>query len=137
MDAKKLIELRKEAEKAVADMPDGEFKLKAFEVILNHLLAPAKAQPLSSTSAHTESAVRSSKDIEAESTIGRILVLKDEGFFKAPKSIGKIKAELQAHGWHYPVTTLSGELMRLVQRRKLRRQKGKEGSKTVWQYTNP
>ena len=29
MDAKKLIELRKQAEKAVQDMPDGEFKQRA------------------------------------------------------------------------------------------------------------
>ena len=44
MDAKKLIELRKQAEKAVEDMQDGEFKLKAFEVILNHLLSPCRPQ---------------------------------------------------------------------------------------------
>jgi hypothetical protein len=138
MDAKKFIALRKQAEKAVADMPDGEFKLKAFEVILSHLLASGKPQPPASAPPPGKSKAETSiDDIEAESTSGRILVLKDEGFFKSPKSIGKIKAELQAHGWHYPVTTLSGELIKLVQKRKLRRQKGKEGNKAVWQYTNP
>jgi hypothetical protein len=38
MDAKKLIDHRKQAEKAVAGMADGELKVKAFEVILGHLL---------------------------------------------------------------------------------------------------
>ena len=43
MDAKRLIDLRKAAERAVAEMPDGELKVKAFEVILAHLLGGAAA----------------------------------------------------------------------------------------------
>lgn len=35
----KLKELRKKAQEAVADMPDGELKTKAFEIFLQHLLA--------------------------------------------------------------------------------------------------
>lgn len=139
MDAKKIIELRKQAEKAVVDMQDGEFKLKAFEVILNHLLSPGISESTSDSPAVPQAGVkrRRSVDIEAESTAGRILVLKDEGFMKSPKSISQIRAELQAHGWHYPVTTLSGELIKLVQKRKLRRQKGKVDKKNMWLYTNP
>ena len=139
MDAKTIIELRKQAEKAVADMQDGEFKLKAFEVILNHLLSPGTPESTSDSTAVPKSGAkrRGSVDIEAESTAGRILVLKDEDFMRSPKSIGQIRAELQAHGWHYPVTTLSGELIKLVQKRKLRRQKGKVGKKNMWLYTNP
>lgn len=140
MDAKKLIELRKQAEKAVKDMPDGEFKLKAFEVILNHLLAPGKMQAQTSSDAGSSSKHVPAPEpdtADAESAQGRILVLKAEGFFKSPRSIGQTRSELQAHGWHYPVTTLSGELMKLVQRRRLRRQRGKEGNRQVWVYTNP
>lgn len=140
MDAKKLIELRKQAEKAVEDMPDSEFKLKAFEVILNHLLAPGPAESAGTAtppSAKPKKSQRGDIDVDTASIAGRILVLKEEDFMKAPKSIGQIRSELQAHGWHYPVTTLSGELIKLVQKRKLRRLKGKDGKKTVWQYTNP
>jgi hypothetical protein len=137
--AKKLIELRKQAEKSVTDMPEGELKLKAFEVILTHLLSSGKADvatpPASGAKAKAEAAEVA--DMEAKSTAGRILVLKNEGFFKSPKSIGQVREELQAHGWHYPVATLSGELMGLVQKRKLRRQRGKLGNKSVWLYTNP
>ncbi len=139
MDAKKIIELRKQAEKAVADMQDGEFKLKAFEVILNHLLSPGKPESTSDSPAVPKTGAKRQRSVDkdAESAAGRILVLKDEGFMSSPKSISEIRAELQAHGWHYPVTTLSGELIKLVQKRKLRRQKGKIGKKNIWLYTNP
>ena len=139
MNAKTIIELRKQAEKAVTDMQDGEFKLKAFEVILNHLLSPGTSESTSDSTAVPKAGVkrRRSVDIEAESTAGRILVLKDEDFMKSPKTIGQIREELQAHGWHYPVTTLSGELIKLVQKRKLRRQKGKVDRRNIWLYTNP
>ena len=140
MDAKKLIELRKQAEKAVQDMPDGEFKLKAFEVILNHLLAPGKAQLTSESQAEApqrKAVVNEAEDSDAQSTQGRILVLKAEGFFKKPQSIGQTRSELAARGWLYPVTPLSGELIQLVQKRKLRRHRGKEGNRQVWLYTNP
>jgi hypothetical protein len=135
MDAKKLIELRKQAEKAVEDMQDGEFKLKAFEVILNHLLSPVKTEPAAGKTRDDKKYEQ--MDMDSESTGGRIMVLKDEGFMKSPKTISEIRSELQAHGWHYPVTTLSGELIKLVQKRKLRRQRVKVGNKLIWQYSNP
>jgi hypothetical protein len=139
MDAKKIIELRKQAEKSVAEMPDGEIKLKAFEVILSHLLTAGQPkQTHTSPTPQTKGSKREeASDIDADTADGRILVLKDEGYFKTPQSIGRIREELQAHGWHYPVTTLSGPLMSLVQKRKLRRQKGKDGNRQVWVYTNP
>lgn len=139
MDAKKIIELRKQAEKSVAEMPDGELKLKAFEVILGHLLAAGQSKPTHTTTIPQtkESKQEVAAEIDADTADGRILVLKDEGYFKTPQSIGRIRQELQAHGWHYPVTTLSGTLMSLVQKRKLRRQKGKEGNRQLWVYTNP
>ena len=144
MDVKRLIQLRKEAEKAVAEMPEGDLKLKAFEVILNHLIGStgAVAGVKGKTSERQVSPGRAGKPADEpntsdETTAGRILVLKDEEFFKTQRSIAEIREELQAHGWHYPATTLSGELIRLVQRRKLRRQKVKEGNKRIWKYSNP
>lgn len=136
MDAKKIIELRKQAEKAVEDMQDGEFKLKAFEVILNHLLSPGKAEVIKAPVPEKGEKIAIGTK-EKETTAGRVLVLKDEGFMKTPKTIGQIRAELQAHGWHYPVTTLSGELINLVRKRKLRRTKEKIGKKEIYVYTNP
>lgn len=138
MDAKKLIEIRKEAEKAVAEMPDGELKLKAFEVILNHLISVGtEVKTVTAEKAKDASVNESEKDFPAQSVAGRLLVLKEEGFFKNPKMLAEIREELQAHGWHYPNATIAPILIKLVQKQKLRRQKIKEGNAEPWKYTNP
>ena len=134
MDAKKLVEIRKQAEKAVEEMRDGELKIKAFEVILSHLLGSAQG---STAALPSEKQSRTKKNKEATSIIGRILVLRDEGFFKTPRGIAEVKEELAAHGWHYPLTTLSPRMMSMVQKRDLRRQKLTEGRKKLWKYSNP
>ena len=51
MNTALLVVARKRAEEAVADMPDGELKVKAFEVILSSLLA---GSPLSGSSGQKE-----------------------------------------------------------------------------------
>lgn len=138
MDAKKLVELRRQAEKAVAEMPDGELKVKAFEVILAHLLEGSHLAPTRSTEAQIGPDQRGIEEGGAARSIGgRILVLRDEGFFKNQKTIGEVREELRAHGWHYPLTTLSGRLQALVQQGKLRRERAKQGNKKIWKYSNP
>ncbi|MCE9586224.1 hypothetical protein K8R04_02805 [Candidatus Uhrbacteria bacterium] len=64
-------------------------------------------------------------------TLGSLIgELTDGGFFKKPKELGAIKLALEEHGYHYPVTTLSPTLLRLVKRRQLRRIR--EGNR--WTY---
>ena len=134
MDAKKLVELRRQAEKAVADMSEGELKSKAFEVILGHLLSG----PTSATGPPPKEPKPARREATpARSIAGRILVLQDEGFFKAQRTIGEVREELRAHGWHYPLTTLSGRLQALVQQRRLRRERASQGNKKLWKYSNP
>jgi len=134
MNVKELIELRKQAEKSVNDMPDGEIKTKAFEVILNYLIS-GKAI---GDQTHTEKEAKTNKNQgqttkkAAKGITSRLLVLIEEGFFKVPKSLPQIRDELAAHGWHYPSSNISPVLINLVQQKHLRRQKGKKG----WQYTN-
>ena len=140
MDAKKLIDLRKQAEKAVAEMADGELKVKAFEVILNHLLGgrPGTQGPPPGDEKPASAKPKGVKEgASAKSIAGRILVLRDEGFFKTQKTIGEVREELRAHGWHYPLTTLSGRLQGMVQQRKLRRERAKQANKKLWKYSNP
>jgi len=60
-----------------------------------------------------------------------IATLAEEGFFKKPRSLADIRAELETHGHHYPVTTLSGAALTEVRKRNLRRLK-REGQ---WYYT--
>ena len=138
MDSKKLIDLRKEAEKAVADMPDGELKLKAFEVILGHLISASSTEgqkPPKSAGAVEEAEL--SDDLPARSVSGRLMVLRQEAFFKAPKSLPEIREEMQAHGWHYPQATIGPVLITLVQKRQLRRQRVQDNKRRLWKYTNP
>jgi hypothetical protein len=136
----KLIELRKEAEQSVADMKDGPLKVKAFETILGHLLsetngAVARQSPRSATPLRkAQPATQNSP----ESVADRILSLKDEGFFKSPRSIAEIRQELQRNGWHYAVTSLSGPLQSLVKKRALRRDDVQsETGRSGWKYFNP
>ncbi|NWG03595.1 MAG: hypothetical protein HXY44_12140 [Syntrophaceae bacterium] len=139
LTAEKLKELRKKAQDAVADMPDGELKTKAFEVFLQHLLGsepPRKPSEKGESTSRLSSTTKASK--KPGSTKSRILLLKDEGFFAVPRSITDIKSELQAHGWILPMTTLSGPLQGLVQDRELRRIRDQGAKKKkVWKYVNP
>jgi hypothetical protein len=47
----------------------------------------------------------------------------DDEFFKKPKTIAQVKAELENRGHHIALTSLSGPLQKLCQRKKLRRQR--------------
>jgi len=133
-----LKELRKKAEDAVAEMPDGDLKTKAFEVILQHLLSTrtsvAQLEPQEKRASEKKEMLSSRKRGTNKS---RILLLKDEGFFTVPRSLAQVKDELTAHGWIHPRTSLSGPLQELVQERHLRRIKDQAGKKKIWRYVNP
>jgi len=62
-------------------------------------------------------------ETKRESASGLILELKREGFFDKPKSLGDVGAALEERGFLYPVTTLSGVVMRLLKDGQLRRKK--------------
>jgi hypothetical protein len=56
--------------------------------------------------------------------------LKEEGFFDKPKRLADVGQKLEESGYLYPVTTLSGVMLSLVQKRILTRKK----SDGVWIY---
>ena len=60
----------------------------------------------------------------------RINNLKGDGFFNQPKTLAAVASELEKSGYLYPVTSLSGIMLTLVQKRILSRAK-KDG---VWVY---
>jgi len=129
-----LISIRRRAEAAVLDMPDGALKLQAFEVILRELLADNRAglsatEVARPTSAPTPKAPASVRD--------RILVLRAEGFFVSERGLGEIRDELRVRGWPYQLTSLSGPLQSLVQRRELRRAKVSNGKLKSYKYVQP
>lgn len=146
MDTKAIIEARKKAEAAVAEMPEGELRVEAFKLILNRLLSggegsePARKSRSATrrhASARESKADNHAEDFVPRSAPERILALKAEGFFEKERGIGEIREELQTHGWRYDLTALSGTLIGLVQRRELRRSKVDDGKKTTYKYFNP
>jgi hypothetical protein len=59
----------------------------------------------------------------------------EEGFFKTPKTLAAVRAELGNRGHHIPITSLSGPMISLCQERQLRRQKAKDGKKEIYTYS--
>jgi hypothetical protein len=59
-----------------------------------------------------------------------IVTLKEESFFDRPKSLSEVAKKLEESGHLYPVTTLSGVMLGLVQKRLLNRVK----RDAVWMY---
>jgi hypothetical protein len=142
-----LVELRKQAEQAVRDMAEGDLKVKAFETILTHLLSSNSGHNNTEPAGGNGNVAGSGKShlkqkepvSELPKSVGkRILFLKADGFFASQKSIAEIRSELKKNGWHYPVTSMSGPLQKLVQKRQLRRQRADEAEgRKGWKYSNP
>jgi hypothetical protein len=55
-----------------------------------------------------------------------IASLIDGGFFKKPQDLAAVKTALAEMGHHYPITTLSGAMLRQVRKRNLRRMREKK-----------
>lgn len=136
---KSLIELRKQAEQAVYGMPDGELKVKAFETILSYLLSSGGVAKRPTASDERAASGGKSKAARSPTSVAeRLRYLKNDGFFSAQRSIAEIRQELKASGWHYRVTSLSGPLQGLVQKRELRRERvADDRGRTGWRYSNP
>jgi len=140
-----LVELRKQAEQAVQDMAEGDLKVKAFETILAHLLSAGTGRPSSPVLSGGRAGSSSKGHLKQKEgspqvprSVGdRVLFLKSEDFFASQRSIADIRIELKKNGWHYPVTSLSGPLQSLVQKRELRREQTNDEGGKGWKYSNP
>ena len=140
MEVDRLTKVRKQAEAAVSDMPDGALKVKAFEVILGHLIGdPSTSAERASVGGAVKSASASeSKRAKTKPSIpGRILVLKDEGFFNKQRTLPEVQEALATNGWHYTQRNLSGPLLGLARKGDLRRVPFKDGKKKIYKYSNP
>jgi len=133
MNTATLVAARQKAEEAVAAMPDGPLKLKAFEVILGSLLAGASPTAAIPSSQKQEDRRRQ----PTTSLPDRIEALAQEGFLSEPRSLSEVQVKLAEHGWHYPQTNLSTPLVRLVRQRRLRRLPAMFGGKRIWKYSLP
>ncbi len=69
----------------------------------------------------TQAAKKDQKKRAAASDL--VIGLKEDGFFDKPKGLAEIEKALQEKGYLYPVTTLSGGVLGLVQKKLLGRRK--------------
>ncbi|HXV76528.1 MAG TPA: hypothetical protein VD788_09430 [Candidatus Polarisedimenticolaceae bacterium] len=138
--SKPYAELVTQAEEATKAIKDPELRRVAFERVLDDLLAGGGTA--------TESQARSKKPPQRARTAakakssrgpkGYIRELFDDGFFKKPKTISQVKAELGNRGHHIALTSLSGPLQSLCKDRVLRRHKakaGEKGTKVTYNYS--
>jgi hypothetical protein len=130
-------DLVKQAETAVKSVKDPELRRAAFEKILDDLLADS-----TNGGAQVSKPIRSGKrKAKKHTSVGAggprtyIREMKDDEFFKKPKTISEVKAELANRGHHIPLTSLSGPLQKLCQAKELRRQKAGDKKKT-FVYSN-
>ena len=64
------------------------------------------------------------KEQKRRSTAADLVVgMKEEGFFDKPKGLTEVAKTLEEKGYIYPITTLSGVMLGLVQKRLLGRKK--------------
>lgn len=82
----------------------------------------------SATAGHAKAAIgkeqATKKDQKKRAAASDLVVdLKEEGFFEKPRGLGDISKALEEKGYLYPLTTLSGVVLGLVQRRLLGRKK--------------
>jgi hypothetical protein len=139
---KQFDEIVAQAEAAVANVKDAELRRVAFEKIMDALLATGRPAEGSSRRsrpskrAGTRTASRAGKRASKSGPQAYIEELAGEGFFKKPKTISEVKAELENRGHHIPMTSLSGPLQKLCQRKTLRRQKtAGDGNKQTFNYS--
>jgi hypothetical protein len=124
-----------QAEKAVAAVKDPSLKQIAFQKILDDLLSANSTNEQEPTTPRTTKA--SKKGPKADKVRGSarggptqyIQELIGDNFFKKPKTISEVKAELGNRGHHIAMTSLSGPLQNLCKARVLRRQKVKAADK--------
>ena len=130
-DLEKYAALVTQAEKAVASVKDPSLKQIAFQKVLDDLLnASEEERPSPSRQADTRKAkpakIRGSARGGPTQYIQELI---GDGFFKKPKPIAEVKAELGNRGHHIALTSLSGPLQNLCKAKVLRRQKIKASGK--------
>jgi len=136
--AKAYSDLVAQAEGAVTGVKDAELRRVAFERVLNDLLGEAgeasESRPRTSGRRPKHRPARSAVKKKHGGPQVYVEEMINDGFFKKPKTISEVKAELENRGHHIPVTSLSGPLQKLCQKKSLRRQRpdGKTFSYSNW-----
>jgi hypothetical protein len=71
------------------------------------------------------------KSVQKLQLVDLVDSLMDGGFFRTPRDLAAVRSALAQMGHHYPITTLSGAMLRKVRKQELRRLKQDKR----WMYT--
>ena len=130
--SKRYAELVTQAEEAIRAIKDPELRRVAFERVLDDLLSGGGTTTQSGARAPKQverSTRRAVRPRKTSGPKGYVRELIDDGFFKKPKTLAQVKAELANRGHHIALTSLSGPLQSLCQDRVLRRHSAKSSDK--------
>ncbi|MGB6484838.1 MAG: hypothetical protein WBE86_15235 [Candidatus Acidiferrales bacterium] len=118
------------AVKLVSDLPQAEYRVEAFRVLFNRLLDDGRGRPPVARRRETDGAEKSTKS----QTKRRILELLQAGNFDMPQSPQDVNAALKLAGFHHNGADVRMALLRLAQKKELRRVQ--DGPK-VYKYVRP
>jgi len=135
-DADKYAALVAQAEKAVASVKDPSLKQIAFQKVLDDLLSTREEDRSSLPRPIKKPKAQKIRGSARGGPTQYIQELIGDGFFKKPKTMSEVKAELGNRGHHIPLTSLSAPLQNLCKAKVLRRQKLKgPGKRQTFAYS--
>jgi hypothetical protein len=130
--------LVEEAEKAVSAVKDPNLRQIAFQKVLDDLLSAENEEEPQPSTAKKNPRQKKSK-LRGKARGGPTQYIQEligDGFFKKPRTISEVKAELGNRAHHIALNVLSMTLMRLCQAKVLRRTKEKgKGVKNTYLYS--
>ena len=109
--------------KAHITAPDGtQVKLDGTPEEIGAVLERMKSKSAGTKSASKHAAAKPTARRPGRTSIATLVAeLKQEVFFKKPKTLGEIQERLADLGHHYPLTSLSGRMQEQCKKRNLRR----------------
>ena len=130
-----------QAEKAVSSVSDPSLKQIAFQKVLDDLLKSTQEaeEPVGPIKGSISPIKKKRENLRGSARGGPTQYIQEligDGFFKKPKTISQVKAELGNRGHHIAINELSTPLVRLCRAKVLRRQKSKGlGEKNTYLYS--
>jgi hypothetical protein len=123
-----------------AGLLDPDVEQAAFAVLFYRLLgSEAATSPADLASDSGRSLKRGATPRTMKGKLGplqRIRELAGDGFFKMPRTLKGTLEELKLRGHGYDKGLISKSLHRAVQEKLLRRTRGKEGGRDIYQYSD-
>ncbi len=133
MQAQSVANAVREAEKLVTGLAESPYRVAAFQVVFRELLLGSGRKSVAMPSGKATAGSHDGNGVRSQ-TQKRILELVESGFFKEPRLADDVRSELRIQGFHHAEGDVRMALLRLAQKRLLRRLH--DGGK-AYRYTLP